>query len=500
MHTFDLEQPLLPGESVTLAFNVDYSPRGFTNEGPENSVESNGSFVMGFLRFPGVGYRLSYEIRDSRERERRGLPPRRNGPQLTGESGEDNVPRDEWVSVDATISTTTGQIAVAPGRLIDSRHEDGRSTFRYRTDHPIPNVLAIVSARYEVTRAQHAGIDIEIYWHPATTTRNVPAILETARASLDVFQEAFGPYPHRELRIAEVPSSANFGGFATPGLVLLAENRVFFVDGTREPPVDLVCRRVAHEIAHQWWGHHLVPASVDGGTFLTESVTKYAETLVLERMHGAAQVRSLRAVELDRYLSGRVGEAEPPLFEAARQPFLFYSKGLLVMGALRDLLGAEALDSALRSLMAAESGPTGNATTLDLLKHLDAVAPVSDRPLIDDWMKRVVLYDLAVASAASTRLPDGRYEITVEVRASKILVDEAGREQPIPMDENIDVALITGDSGGPSRQVEKVRLRSGANTLSFVVEREPAVVEIDPEILRIDRNRLDNVWRIESGP
>ncbi len=498
MHTIHLERPLLPGESVTLTFDVAYAAPGFTNDGPDNPVEGNGSFVMGFLRLPGVGYRSSYEIRDPRERAKRGLPRRRGGTQLTGESEDDDVPRDEWVSVDTTISTKEGQIAVAPGRLIEAELEDGRSTFHYRTDHPIPNVLAFVSARYEVTRAQHAGIGIEIYSHP-DHAKNVPAILETARASLDVFQEAFGPYPHRELRIAEVPSSANFGGFATPGLVLLAENRVFFVDGTRDQPIDLLCRRVAHEIAHQWWGHHLVPASVDGGTFLTESVTKYAETLVLERMHGAEQVRNLRAVELDRYLSGRAGQEEPPLFEAGNQAFLFYSKGLLVMNSLRELLGGEALGSALRSLMMAESGPTGNATTLDLLAHLEAVAPVSDQPLIDDWMKRVVLYDLAVCSARSTRLPDGRFEITVDVRASKVLVDEAGQEVPMTMNEMIGVALHTGDADETPARFEKVRIRSGMNELTFVVENEPASVGVDPEILRIDRNRLDNVWRIGSG-
>lgn len=497
MHTFELEHPLLSGESTTLTFDIVYAPQGFTNEGPENPVEDNGSFVMGFLRLPGVGYRSSYEIRDARERAKRDLPPRRGGTQLTGESGNDDVPRDEWVSVDATISTKTGQIAVAPGRLIGTRQLDGRSTFHYSTDQPIPNVLAIASARYEVARAQHAGINIEIYSHPGHA-KNVPAILETARASLDVFQEAFGPYPHRELRIAEVPSSANFGGFATPGLVLLAENRVFLVDGARDQPIDLVCRRVAHEIAHQWWGHHLVPAPVDGGTFLTESVTKYAEALVLERLRGAAQVRNLRAVEHDRYLSGRVGEVEPPLLEAGNQAYLYYSKGLLVMSSLRDLLGAEALESALRSLMAAESGPQGNATTLDLLEHLEAVAPVSDRPLIGDWMKRVVLHDLAIASARSTRRPDGRYEITVEVRASKLLMDEAGQEVPVTMDEMIDVALHAGDAGEPPVRVERVRIRSGMNELAFVVESEPDSVEIDPEILRIDRNRLDNVWRVTS--
>jgi hypothetical protein len=149
--------------------------------------------------------------------------------------------------------------------------------------------------------------------------------------------------------------------------------------------------------------------------------------------------------------------------------------------------------------MEAESGPQGNATTLDLLEHLEAVAPVSDRPLIGDWMKRVVLHDLAIASARSTRRPDGRYEITVEVRASKLLMDEAGQEVPMTMDEMIDVALHTGDAGESPVRVEKVRIRSGMNELAFVVESEPESVEIDPEILRIDRNRLDNVWRVTSS-
>ena len=79
-------------------------------------------------------------------------------------------------------------------------------------------------------------------------------------------------------------------------------------------------------------------------------------------------------------------------------------------------------------------------------------------------------------------------------------MDEVGHEVPRTMDEMIGVTLHSGDVDETPARVEKVRIRSGMNELAFIVERKPESVEIDPEILRIDRNRLDNVWRVESGP
>lgn len=492
MHVFELAEPLAPGASTTARFDLTYVPRGFSPSTPDIGVHCNGSFVMGFLSFPGLGYRTSYEIRDVDERRKRGLPDRGNWTELSEEQPEDTS-HASWVTVDATVSTKEGQTVVGPGRLVGRWSEGGRAFFRFRTEERIPNVVAFTSARYDVTKETYHGIDIEVYAHPDHTMM-VPAILETTRMSLDTFSEAFGAFPHAHLRIAEVPSSAGFGGFATPGMIILAENRVFSVDTTRDSPIDLVCRRVAHEVAHQWWGHWVVPATVDGGVVLTESLTKYAETLVLEKRRGADQVRNLRAVELDRYFSGRVGEDEPPLQKAGRQPFLYYSKGLLVMGALRDLLGAHAVETALRDLVDAESGPEGNATTAHLIDALHATASPESRQLIDDWMKRVVLYDLAVESAEAVRMPDGRVHVNLRARAARTRVVD-GREEPIAMDELIGVAV--SDDAGNVLLSEPHRMVSGSNEIRLLVDGEPASVTLDPDILRLDAIRFDNSWKLE---
>ena len=55
-------------------------------------------------------------------------------------------------------------------------------------------------------------------------------------------------------------------------------------------------RFLAHETAHQWWGHAVVPANAEGATMLVESLTKYSELLVMERRYGRPTVRRPSAV------------------------------------------------------------------------------------------------------------------------------------------------------------------------------------------------------------
>jgi hypothetical protein len=40
-------------------------------------------------------------------------------------------------------------------------------------------------------------------------------------------------------------------------------------------------------------------------------------------------------------------------------------------------------------------------------------------------------------------------------------------------------------------------MHSGANEITFVTNRKPTFVVADPDLLRIDRNRADNVKRLE---
>jgi ABC-2 type transport system permease protein len=489
MYRFDFPVPLAPGARAELRYDLSFESAGFAGGQQDNAVVENGSFLMNLRAFPTLGYRDSYEIVDLRERRRRGLS---GGSTATlaesGAHGAVEVSTDEWIDFRMTVSTAGDQIALAPGRLERSWQRGGRRWFRYRTDVPILNRFAITSGRYAVAKRQQGAVGIELYYHPDHAA-NVAHMLDTAAAALDVMQSRFGAYPHRQLRIVELSSYWPMAGYALPGTVYIREDRGFLTDARDQDRPDLVARRVAHEVAHQWSGHRFQVADAEGASVIVESLTKYSELLVIERMHGREHVRQLLEIELDRYLSGRAGDtyAEVPLYKVDNQSYLFYSKGAVVLLAIRDLLGQEAMDRAIRALMQ-ERRPT----SVDLVRHLRAAADAGQGVLIDQWMREIVLYDLRVEAAQARRRADGRYDVIVRVEAGKRRVDGRGNEQPIALDEPIEIAVAANAKVLDSR---KHRLRRGMNEIKLVVDAPPSSVTVDPWITRIDRNPVDNVMQ-----
>jgi ABC-type transport system involved in multi-copper enzyme maturation permease subunit len=496
MYTFQLDQPLPPQQRLTLQFSIVCENNGFKATGPDNSIAANGSFIIAQRDLPAIGYRKSYEIRDPSQRKKRGLP-------LKAEEGTSaDVDLDgEWIDLDITLSTEPSQIALSPGHLDKEWTANGRRFFHYRSERPIHNAIVFSSARYETASTTAGKIEIQLFYDPAHRV-NAPRILKAASDSLRQFEETFGPYPYRELKIAEAPSYWSFGGLAMPGLIFLSENRAFLIDARDPSRLDLITRRTAHEVAHQWWGHYVAPADAPGATAIVESLTKYSELLALEKTSGRAGVRRSLTYELDRYLAGRTDDRQPevPLARVTNQDYLFYGKGAIVMRALDDLLGRPTLNRALRAFVAEQAGPGHSPTFDDLMRHVLTVAPAVDHALINEWMRDVVLYDLQVTSATSRRQPDGRFEVTMNIGAHKNRVNPNGSETALPMAEEIAIGIFTSDpdDAGDDATLHLGRqlLHDGANTITLIADRQPAFAAIDPYLTRLDRNRGDNVKKV----
>jgi ABC-2 type transport system permease protein len=485
-------RPLQPREHTTLHFDLIYDHRGFSTTVPDNSIAANGSFIGPTRCFPILGYRRGFEISDPIERKKHGLPP-----SAAKDDEADLVDDDlgvEWTNVDITLSTAADQIALAPGRLIKDWTTNDRHYFHYRSDGPIHNNLIFASARYVVSRATAGKTAIEVYYHPAHQA-NVARILTAAADSLRVFENSFGPYPQSQLRIAEAPSYLQFGGLALPGLVFLSEGRAFLIDARNPSQIDLVTRRTAHEVAHQWWGHSVTPAVVPGASAIIESLPRYSELLVLDKRYGRAQVRRSLQFELDRYLAGRTSDKDPevPLSRVDDQAYLYYGKGAIVMNALKELLGEDTLNRALRSFVAAQSGPAHQPKIDDLLHAIEAVTPPENRALVNEWTRDVILYDLTLTSASSRRLPDGRFEVTTQVNVHKSRADE----HELPVNESIELGIFATDPDDATANdivhLAAHPLHSGANAITIIVDKQPSYAAIDPYITRIDRNRFDNM-------
>ena len=489
-YILDIRPPLAAGQSSMLEFDATFGDTGFSETGTDTSIVENGSFLSNLSCFPQFGYRRRNELTDPDGRRRAGLPVK---------SDDDDGQDLDWPMLDLTVSTASDQVPVTTGALVREWVEGGRRFRHYRTDKPSMGAFVITSGRYKVATALYGDVAIELYYHP-THFHNVERMLRATLVSMQAFEESFGPYPHPQLKIIESPAPGNqFGGIARPDTIFINENRGFLFDMRDADGMDIVARRTAHEVAHQWWGTYLTPRSGVGAAFITETLTKHAELLVLERMYGREAVRQSLTYELDGYLEGRTDEREDerPLLKVDDESFLFYRKGALVMQGLQNLLGAERLNAALKSFFAEESGPGHRPEAEQVLAKLHGVASPEEQQLIDDWLLHVVLYDLEITGVRSTRLADGRYEVIVNVSALKT---RNGRD--VPFEESVEVGLFVEDpdrTGDATNLVylAKHELIRGPNTIRALVDRQPGFAAVDPFLTRIDQNRFDNGRDVE---
>ncbi len=499
MHRFELEPALLPGGTRELTFLSRFAERGRGLQGEPSTIAENGTVFLHLHAFPMVGYRASYELQDPAERKRRGLQASR-----VAQSPTDHGPGAEpgaaaRLSFATTVSTSADQIAVAPGELVRSWEDGGRRFFRYAMPRPMTSLFGYTSGRFVVARRQHQGVAIEVYHHPEHPM-NVPRILDAATTSLDVFSAAFGPYPHSFLRFVEIPSGWGFAALALPGTVLFVEDRGFLTDARDPARLDLVARRVAHEVAHQWWGHQLAPAEGEGASTLVESLAKYSEQKVLRALHGDQAVRELLAYDHDRYFAGRAeasGE-EPPCTRFGDQPHLYYGKGAVVTHALAKLLGEDSFDRALRRMLA-EHADHGRPTMRDLAAMLAAEARPEALPRLEELLHGVAVEDFVVLGATSKPLPGGRHELSVEIGASRRTRQGDG-EDVVAFAGDVEIEVFS--AADPRKLVwsGSRRVASPSTTFRLDLPAAPSSLALDPDFLYLDRDRTDNQGVITTSP
>jgi ABC-2 type transport system permease protein len=376
----------------------------------------------------------------------------------------------------------------------------GRRTLITRTEAPIHHFFSLQSGRYAITTRQHQGVELAVY-HLPRHGYNVPRMLDAMAASIDLFGSAFSRYQFKQARVLEFPAYAEFAQ-AFAATMPYSEGVGFLMRHDDPDKIDMVTYITAHEVAHQWWAHQVIGADRQGSTFLSESFAQYSALRVMEKLYGRNQVRRFLKYELDRYLRARGGERleELPLARVENQPYIHYQKGTLAMFWLKEVVGERVVDRALQRLIELHAfKPAPYPSSLDFLRLLREEAGPGHDALITDLFERIVLFDVRVDSAEARREADGRWTLTLRVKAHKRVADGRGVETEEPLDEPFDVGVFSAEPGKPGFKDESVlllerqRLKSGEQTLVLRVNREPAFAGVDPYNKRIDRNSDDNL-------
>ncbi len=501
-YTFVLDEPMEPGETCEMRFELTYEPKGFENSLSVPQIVQNGTFFNNFIA-PQIGYFASAELTDRRIRKIHGLG---TSSQVPLDSGNLAARRNhyltnssDWVDVETVISTSSDQVAVAPGALKEKWQAKGRNFFRYQLDHPSLNFYSFVSARYKVASRKWKDVDIEVYYHPEHEW-NVDLMLKSIRKSLEYYTEAFGPYRHKQARIIEFPRVASFAQ-AFPGTMPYSEGVGFIADLKSDNDIDMVFYVVAHEMAHQWWAHQVIGAKMQGATLLSETLAQYSSLMVMEKEYGREMMRKFLKYELDNYLRARGSEKgkEFPLREVeAGQGYIHYNKGSVVMYHLRETIGEEKLNQALRSLVDrfAYQGPP-YPTSLDLIEAIREFTPEEHQGLVDDLFEKITLFDNRTVSTHYSETEDGKFNVTIEAEFKKMYAEPNGKEVETDLDDWIEIGAFArpsrGSEFGKSLFRKKVRIDQMKHTFEFVVDEEPYRAGVDPFSLLIDRNTLDNM-------
>jgi len=518
---YALEQPLQPGETVTLTCNVGHQTRGFRdgNEPPEFAY--NGTFFDSDY-VPYVGYNTNIEVDDPRRRREEHLPAleemAHRGDTVHSVNNVFFRGASDWVTYHTVVSTSADQVAVAPGYLQRKWQANGRNFFEYSMGSThILDFFAYLSAHYQTRQEVYHGpggdVSLEVYYDSAHPY-DVDDMLASSRAGLDYYQRIYSPYQFSQYRIFEFPRYRTFAQ-SFPNTIPYSEGIGFIERVKKTTDIDFTYFVTAHELGHQWWAHQLVGADVEGSNMMSESLAEYSALQVMAHKYGRDLMHRYLRHELDTYLRGRAGEIrhEPPLALVQREQYVWYQKGGQILYTLADYIGEDKLNLALHNFLTqyrfanadnqvGAQDKLGVSNALDhpypdtrmLVDAIRAQTPPELQYLVDDGFNRIVLYDNRAVSATSQKTPNGKYKVTLEVQSHKAQADGNGAETPMPLADYIEIGVFSGkkDEEKPL-YLKKEKFTEEHRTFEIIVDEQPTLAGIDPYNKLIDRNADDNM-------
>jgi ABC-2 type transport system permease protein len=506
---YQLQKPLAPGASSVLEVNSCIMYKGFSNSSFGELLLRNGTFSAGGL--PGLGYDDDDEVGSPYVRRKNHLPEKKEKEiaqdDPVGISTLKSGNLQDLLSIDVTASTSGDQIAVAPGQLQEQWKQDGRNYFRYVQTQPGLYVPAgVLSAKYasvtDSVQLDHM-VYVHLFYQPAHNA-NIGRLLAAYKDGLRYYSAAFGPYPFHDIRLAETSQYWPREGSMTT-LDSYAENYAWNADFTDPNQFDYCYFSTAQQLAQQWWRFQVAPNETEGSLVIPEGLSVYSALVMAEKKYGKDNMKWILQEQLWPYLRirRRLAEKEHPLIRA-NQWFEWGGKAGTVLYGLKDLIGEDSLNAALREFKEnyAFKNQPPYAGSNDLYRYLQKHVPDSLQYYLTDSWQKITFYDDKVTGLTAVPMGNtGEYKVTLKIEANKVYLGDKGNEVPANnMNDYIDVGIFGENTINKDRRsmtnplyLHKYRLTAGTHLITVIVRGKPKSAGIDPYNKLVDRQPNDNV-------
>jgi len=244
---------------------------------------------------------------------------------------------DLWIKVPQNLQV------VSNGTLIETESTiPGKLQYYWKESYPISTYLiSIAASNYDIISIPFIWnlieLPVEYYIYPEEVSRGESAIVNTIEM-LDFFSSYIGTYPFilEKYGMVEVPFQE----------AAAMENQT--ITTMDEPIIDNESV-IAHELAHQWWGDAVTPASFND-IWLNGGFATCLDALFVEHKYGQADFQA-RMISSSSQVSSD-GSVDYAIYSPPMQ-FLFgsavYHKGAWVLHMLRNELGLDAFKSIIRN-------------------------------------------------------------------------------------------------------------------------------------------------------
>ncbi|HZS50437.1 MAG TPA: M1 family aminopeptidase [Bryobacterales bacterium] len=364
-------------------------------------------------------------------------------------------------TAELNITVPAGMDVIASGLHTTKPAPEGKVIHSFTYDHPsFPGSVGVVTGQPE--RVSSEGITTTLYFR-GPEKEQASAYGDAAGKIVRYFSSLFDLPPSANLTVLETEDNAP-NGYAAPGILFLSPRGI----GKK-----LNSRLLSLEIAHQWWGILVSPAS-RRHLWLENGFANYAHLLWVENSAGPA---AFNAEVQDTSIEALTNE-ETPVIQADTLPdyspelmAITSAKGAMVLHMLRYLVGDDVFFRSVKEF--AQKYAWNSAITADFEKIVSAEAKQGLQYFFIEWIESSGASEFKLEYTIF-RLGEGKGFRVV----GKVTQDKDTFRMPVEM--------LIETEGEPERK--KIEVAGTSSEFSVDTFGKPKRVILDPDhkVLRLD--------------
>lgn len=367
-----------------------------------------------------------------------------------------DIPTDK-VLLDMRITADSNLVSISNGKLISVNSSNDKKTYYWKTIYPISTYLISLNtskyAHFEDTYTGLLNQKMDIHYFPVINhLEEAKTDWEDHPQMIKVFAELFGEYPFIEEKYGVTEFLWMSGAMEHQTITSVGYNlstgRKYFND------------ILIHELAHQWWGNAVGPATWKD-IWLNEGFATYSEALYDEALYGKGGLSGAMNRFYSIYFNGTLYNPEE-LFSKT-----VYDKGAWVLHMLRNEIGENTFFALLRNYF--ETYKYKNASTNDFKALAEKMSGKDLTKFFDQWV------------FTGEGIPMIEYGKVLKKEKNKLYLDLELRqiqEQSIVYDIPIRIKIYYKNN---SDEIIKLRLNKREELFRIELKDEIEQIAFDPD-------------------